>query len=709
MKYLNLEITKDEIAVLSIDCPGSRVNTISTGLVAEVSAVIDSVEKNDRIKALIVLSAKEDNFFTGVDLHELQRMNNLEELKAYMTKGHAILNRIETMKIPVIACIHGNCIGGGLEIAISCHYRIGADSPDTVFASPEVQVGLLPDSAGVLRLPELIGLTHALDMMLTGRAIRAKKAAAMGLIDELVPPCALKETALKRAAGMIKSGKIRHKRKQGIIQLLLESNPPGRALIFAKARKMVLRRTYGCYPSPLAALDTLSYSYKKGKRAGLENAIEIFSSLAVGFHAKALMSLVTGMMELKKNPLRNIARRTGKLAVTGTGLMGREIAAVSTSTCDIILMKDIDPDASAKGMEEIWKWLVKGVESGALPPGEREVRYGKLVPCHDYRMFMNTDLVIEAVFEDLALKRKILSEVESATGGETIFTSNTSAIPIADIARGCRWPENVIGMHYFSPVTKMPLLEIIVTPQTAQRTRASALELGIAQGKTCIVVKDGPGFYTTRILAPMLNELMLLLEEGAVPDDIDTAMRQFGYAAGPAALIDEAGIDVAAHVAEELGPLFIKRGNPVSKGIPLLFAEGYRGRKNKKGIYRYDLKKKKGFRIPDKKVYVILGSAPRRKFSKNFIQERLSLMMVNEALLCLEEGIISSPRDGDIGAVLGLGFPPFHGGPFRYIDNTGAGTVIDSMNRLELKYGSRFRPAGILADMAKSGGKFYKY
>jgi 3-hydroxyacyl-CoA dehydrogenase/enoyl-CoA hydratase/3-hydroxybutyryl-CoA epimerase len=708
MKYFKYEKTEEGIAVVTADCPGTSVNKISVALVDEVYELLENISKDDAVKALVLMSAKEDNFFVGADLYELDRMKSPEEVTAYVSKGHSVLNRIEKMKIPVIACIHGNCLGGGLEIALACHYRMAVNSPDTVLGSPEVQVGLIQDSAGVLRLPKLIGLTAALPVMLTGRTMRARNAKRAGLVDELIPRYGLKETAVRKAGELIKKGKIRRKRKRSIISFLLESNPAGRSIVFSQAEKMVTRQTYGCYPAPYAVIDTLKFSYKKGRDAGLKKAVEYFGNLAVSPQSKALRSLFFGMTELKKNPQKNIARRTGKLAVIGTGLMGQGIAAVSTPVCDTILMKDMNLDSAAKGMKEIWKSLSKRAKSGAIFPFERDARYGKLVPCDDYTMFKNTDIVVEAVFEDLALKRKILSDVESATDSRTIFASNTSAIPISEIAKGSRRPENVIGMHYFSPVPKMPLLEIIKTPKTAAWVTASAVDLGIAQGKTCIVVKDGPGFYTTRILAPMLNEVVLLLEEGAVPNDIDKAMRMFGYPIGPVTLLDEIGLDVGAHVAAELGPMFTKRGNPASGGIPKLYAEGYLGKKNKKGIYLYDVKKKKGVKTPDEKVYAILGGAPRKPFNTGIIQQRISLMMINEALLCLEEGIISSPRDGDIGAVFGLGFPPFHGGPFRYIDHAGGGTVIDTMSSLEKEYGQRFRPSKLLTDMVKKGKRFYK-
>ncbi|HPS88142.1 MAG TPA: 3-hydroxyacyl-CoA dehydrogenase NAD-binding domain-containing protein [Spirochaetota bacterium] len=707
MKYINYEKTENGIAVITMDCPGTKVNVISSGLMNEVETILDAVDKDSTVKGAVLLSAKEDNFIAGADLFELGRMKTVEEVTAYVAKGHSILNRIEEMKIPVAACINGHCLGGGLEVALACHYRMAVNSPGTLLGLPEVNFGLLPAGGGCQRLTRLIGLTSALPMMLKGKIIRAKKAKRAGIVDELIPLYGVKDTALKKMSELIREGKIHRKSKRSFLNFLLESNPLGRAIVFSLARKTVTRKTYGCYPAPYAIIDAVEWGLKKGKKAGLLKEIELFGKIAVSHESESLISLFAGMTGLKKNPKKNLARRTGKLAVIGTGLMGQGIAAVSTPVCDTILMKDRSLDASASGMKEIWKGLSRRAKSGAVFPFERDVQYGKLVPCDDYTMFKNTDIVVEAVFEDLPLKRKILADVESATDERTIFASNTSAIPITDISKGCRRPGNVIGMHYFSPVPKMPLLEIITTSKTAPWVTASALDLGIAQGKTCIVVKDGPGFYTTRILAPMLNEVMLLLEEGAVPDDIDRAMRRFGYPVGPAALIDEIGIDVGAHVTNELGPMFAERGIAVSTGIQKLLAEGYMGKKNRKGFYLYDSKKKKGAKIPDEKVYSILGGKPRKAFDTGQIQQRVSLMMVNEALLCLEEGIISSQRDGDIGAVFGLGFPPFHGGPFRYIDHTGGAVILDTMNSLEKEHGIRFRPAKILTDMVKKGKRFY--
>lgn len=708
MKYIRLERTDDGIVLLTIDSPGSKVNAVSSGLLDDVGSVIKDLAGDRSVKALVVMSAKDGCFVAGADLYELRAMKTAEQVNAYITKAHDILNTIENMKIPVIACINGTALGGGFEITLVCSYRIAVDSPDVLVGLPEVNFGLLPAGGGCQRLPRLAGLTAALPMMLAGRTFKAKKAKRAGLVDEVVPVFGLREMALKRARELVLRGIPRRRRRRTIAGILLESNPVGRAVVFSQARKMVTKKTYGCYPAPYAIIDAVEHGMKKGMRAGLLKEIELFGKLVVSHESKSLISLFEGMTALKKNRLKKQATSTGKLAIIGTGFMGQGIASVSVPVCDTVLMKDTTADAAARGINEVWKGLVRRVKSGTLLPFERDVQYGKLIACGDYSMFRNTDLVVEAVFEDLDLKRKILAEVESFTDGRTIFASNTSAIPISDIAKGCRRPANVIGMHYFSPVPKMPLLEIIVTPRTAKHVAASVLDFGISQGKTCIVVKDGPGFYTTRILAPMLNEVMLLIEEGAVPNDIDRAMRRFGYPVGPAALIDEVGIDVGAHVFSELGPVSASRGYPVSQGIPRLYAEGYCGRKNGKGIYRYDLDKRKGARVPDERVYAILGGAERRSFDERIIQQRVSLMMINEAMLCLQDGTISTPRDGDIGAVFGLGFPSFHGGPFRYIDYTGAAEVVRTMDGLEKEYGLRFRPAKILADMARRGGRFYK-
>lgn len=710
MKFNNLKVdkTNDGIVVIAIDCANNKVNKVSAAFLEEINALLDAVETDVTLRGMVLISAKKDNFLVGADIEEFRRMQSREAAHRYILKANSMLGRIDALKIPVVAAIHGSCLGGGLELALVADYRMAEDSPRTVMGLPEVQLGLFPAAGGTQWLPRLVGLTQAMPLLLTAKNVRVKTAKRIGLIDEIVFTHGLRDAAIAQARAMAdKKTKIRRKRKRSILTALLESTPVGKRIVFTQARKMVMKQTHGLYPAPLAIIDSVSYGMKKGINRGIVHDCELLSRLVMTPESRSLINLFFGMTELKKNPMRDQARAVKKMAVIGSGLMGHGIASVSTDICETILMKDVSLSAVAAGMREVWKGLVKKTKAGAITPFERDTQYGKIVACEDFAYFTGTDLVIEAVFENLELKRAILKDAEDATGEKTIFASNTSALPIADIARGCRRPENVIGMHYFSPVPRMPLLEIITTDATAAWVVATANEFGIRQGKTCIVVKDGPGFYTTRILAPLLNEAVLLIEEGVDPAAIDAAMLQFGFPVGPVALLDEVGIDVGAHVTRGLGPMFKKRGMEPSESIMKLNAAGFQGKKNKKGFYRYDLKKKKGMRQVNREIYSILGVEPGKRCAVDDIQKRISLMMINEAIRCLEEGIVQSPRDGDVGAILGLGFPPFRGGPFRYVDSMGSGAALASMGEMAKRFGLRFRAADLLEDMVASGKNFY--
>ena len=705
MKHLDVEKTPDGIVSITINCYDSKVNKVSSGLLKEIEQLMSSIEKDD-IKGIAIVSGKPDNFVVGADIDELRSKKTEKEIADYLGAGHDVLNSLASLKAPVVCAVHGNCLGGGLELALVADWRIASNATNTVFGLPEVMVGLFPAGGGTHRLPRLIGLRSAMPLMLTGKNVRARKAKRLGLVDEIVMPYGLKDVAIKKVRELAKK-KVKRKRKRSFIDFLLESNPLGRNVVFSQARKMVMRQTRGLYPAPLELINSVEYGYSKGIKKGLKKDLERFAKLASGPEAHALMNIFFGMNAMKKNPQEKKAKPVKKLGVLGAGLMGSGIASVSTPICDTILLKDVTIDAAARGMKEIWKGLAKQAKSGAIHSFERDKRWGKVVPCDDFINFKNTDMVIEAVFEDIGLKKKILRDVEDNCGSATIFASNTSALPIKAIAEGCKRPQNVIGMHYFSPVPRMPLLEIIKTAKTADWVVATALDFGIKQGKTCIVVKDGPGFYTTRILAPLLAEAGLLLSEGAAMHDIDRALLQFGYPVGPITLLDEVGIDVGAHVSETLSVIFKNRGIGASENLSPMVAKGFLGRKSGKGMYLYDVPKKKGKRQENQEVYRMLGNVPRKKFNTEEIQQRVSLMMVNEAVLCLQEGIIPSPMVGDMGAILGLGFPPFRGGPFRYVDSAGADKIVSVIEDLGKKFGERFTPARLLVDMAKKGKKFY--
>lgn len=733
MNYLTLEKTAAGIAVLTIDAPGAAVNSVSGRLLDEVSLVLDDIENDALVKALVIISGKSDNFVVGADLEEMRTLKEKKDFREFIAKGNANLNRIDDLPVPVVCAIHGPCLGGGFEIALVSDYRMATDSTKTVLGLPEVKVGLFPAGGGTQRLPRLAGIQKALTLMLTGRQVRAKQAKKMGLIDELVSPYGLREAAISRAAELAGKGKKQPESKSLIGALFnrtplkkyiqyddlpdptdladvqrfaLESNPAGRKILFDQARKRVMKQTQGLYPAPLAIIDSVEYGYLHGVRAGIEADIDRFAELATTPEAGAFINLFFAVNGRKKHPLTLSAAPVKKLSVLGAGLMGRGIAGVSLAACDTVLLKDVSYDACAGGMREIYKGLDKRHKSGALTRFERDAMYGKLVPAVDYDRFAGTGMVIEAVFEDLELKRKTLADVEAATGNETIFASNTSSLPISEIGRFAARPENVIGMHYFSPVHSMPLLEIITTVKTSERALATALDFGIKQGKTCIIVKDGPAFYTTRILLVMLNEVMVMLEEGLDVKAIDTAMKRFGFPLGPVRLLDEVGIDVGYHVGEAMGKAFSARGFVPSEGLHRLYDAGYLGKKNGKGFYDYAAKKK-GERSVNPMALKIMRVSGKSSLTEEEIQYRAGLMMVNEAVRCLEEHIIASPEDGDLGALLGLGFPPMTGGPFRYIDRNGADKICGILEGFHEKYGQRFEPAGLLKDTAKRHLTFY--
>lgn len=703
MSYFKTEI-KDSILVITLDKKGEKVNTLDESMMEEFETFISTLQENDDLKGAVLISGKPNNFIAGADIEMFKARETANDLEQLSKDGHALLNKVEASSKPVAVAVHGSCMGGGLELSLACQYRIASNHSKTVFALPEVKLGVIPGTGGTQRMPRLIGIQKSLSYMLTGGNIYARTAKRIGLVDELVHKDVLEEAAVKAVIKLSESVKYSRKGRRSFIEKMLENNPVGRSIIFSQARKKVLGQTKGNYPAPLKIIESVKYGYQKGLRKGLENEARLFGEAGATSESRALVNLFFGMTDAKGNPLTELVKPVRTIGVLGAGLMGSGIADVSINKGSYsVLLKDQSIEAAAKGEKTIWENLDKKVKKRVLKPFDRDQIISKVSGTNSYEAFGKTELVIEAVFEDLNLKRKIIAEVESNTSDNCIFASNTSSLPISEIAKGAKRPENIIGMHYFSPVQKMPLLEIITTPQTADWVTATAYEVGVKQGKTVIVVNDGPGFYTTRILAPYMNEALLLLEEGTSIEFLDSAMKKFGYPVGPMALLDEVGIDVGAHVGETMAPVFNARGGKSSTKAQELLDAGYLGRKNKRGMYLYSGKKKE----VNSEVYALFGGSHRTKPDIDSVQQRMALMMINEAAYCLQENILKSPVDGDLGAILGLGFPPFTGGPFRYVDHVGAQSVVDKLNAFTEQFGPRFKPAGILSDLAKLGQRFY--
>ncbi|MEX2395657.1 MAG: 3-hydroxyacyl-CoA dehydrogenase NAD-binding domain-containing protein, partial [Balneolales bacterium] len=585
--------------------------------------------------------------------------------------------------------------------------RIAGDHPKTRFAFPEVRLGLNPAAGGTQRLPRLIGITNALDMMLTGKNIYPRQAQKMGLVDDVIHPGGLLEAAKTTALKMASKKVEKRKSRLSFQERLLEKTSAGRNIIYSQARKKVLEETHGNYPAPERIIECVKKGMEKGYEAGLKAESSVFGELAFTPESKMLVSLYFAMQDAKKNPYPTKIQPVKKVSVLGAGLMGSGITQVTIDAGYPVVLKDQDLSSVGKGLKSIWKNYEREVAKQSLSEYERDRKIGMVTPEDDYSKFKDMDIVIEAVFEDLALKQNLLSEVEKATPNNCIFASNTSSLPISQIAENAKRPANVLGMHYFSPVHKMPLLEIVKTKKTSEKAIATAFDVGVKQGKTIIIVSDGPGFYTTRILAPYMNEAFMLLEQGIMIDELDSNIKKFGFPVGPAQLMDEVGLDVAAHITEIMGKVFSKRKIPASTSAKTLLDAGYKGRKNKKGFYIYEngFMKKKKESNPD--IYKYIGGNSRKEFSPVEVQDRMTLTMVNEAAHCLQEGIVANPQDADTGAVFGLGFPPFLGGPFRYIDRQGSGLILEKMKKFEKDHGARFTPAQILKDYGKKNRKFY--
>ena len=705
---LRLEM-EGEVAVVTLDMPGQPLNTLSPALADSFGAMLDTIARNGA-RAIVLVSGKPENFIAGADIEQLLGARSAADAARMSAQGQAFFDRIERSPQPVVAAIHGACLGGGLELALACAWRVATDHPKTTLALPEVQLGLIPGSGGTQRLPRLVGLQRALDMILTGRNIRGRKALSMGLVDDLVHPAILRAVAVQRArelaAGTRKPS--RSPKGRGPTGPLLEDNPLGRAVVFRQARAGVMAKTHGHYPAPLAALEVVRAGYEHGVKQGLEQESRHFGELTQTPVARELMFLFFATTALKKDAgVAGIApepQPVDRLGILGAGFMGSGIASVAVQQGIIVRVKDTDHARVGKGMAAIRGVLNERVKKKQITRaqlGDMMVLAGGST---DYTGFEQADIVIEAVFEDLPLKHRVLRDVEPTLRADAVYASNTSTIPIERIASAARHPERVLGMHFFSPVHKMPLLEVIATRQTRPQAIVDAVAFGRRLGKTVIVVNDGPGFYTTRTLAAYLNEAGKLLDEGIGVEAIDRALTDFGFPVGPMTLMDEVGIDVGGKVGLVLSQAFGDRMAP-SEGMRRVVESGRTGRKGGKGFYLYGTDGRKG--DVDTSIYAIIGSKGRREAEPGEIVERCVLAMVNEAVRCLEEGILRSARDGDIGAVFGIGFPPFRGGPFRYIDSEGADEIVQRLEVLNGRFPPRFAPAESLVEMARARRRFY--
>jgi len=712
------------VAIVTYDVPGEPVNTLKAGFSKEFEAMLADIESNARVTAAVLISGKPDTFIAGADIEMLKAATTAQDAEALCRVGHETVARLAASKKPIVAAVHGAALGGGFEVALACRARVLSDDSKTVLAFPEVQLGILPGLNGLQRLAAKAGLQVALDYGLTGKNMRPAKARQLGVADEVVSKAILEDVAVVLAKNLASEGSAGNKKKSGkkpplsaeLTRFALEENPVGRAILFQKARTLTLHKTHGHYPAPLAIIDVLKKFASDGLEASKDTEAKAFGELAVSPVARRLMDLFFAVTALKKDngvdDPQVKSRAVEKVFVLGAGLMGSGIAYVTSVIADThVRMKDRDDASINRGLRAISDIIDDRVKKKQMTRIARGQKLALVTATTDDSGLHAADLVIEAVFEDLGVKQDVLREVEERGKAGLIFASNTSSIPITKIASAARRPESVVGMHYFSPVHKMPLLEVIRTDKTDPAVVATAVAVGKKQGKTVIVVNDGVGFYTTRVLAPYLNEACWLLTEGLAVETIDEALVDYGWPVGPLMLVDEVGIDVGAHVGRIMLEAFGDRVDP-SPVIAKVVRDERKGRKNERGFYLYgDAAKRAGKgKHVDPSIYAAIGLGKpngRAKVTKEDIQLRCSLQFVNEALLCFGEKILRSARDGDVGAVLGLGFPPFRGGPFRLVDAMGAADVLRRMRSYEKQFGKRWTPAPVLVDMAAANTRFF--
>jgi len=702
MSAFTLEKRDDGIAILTMDVPGETMNTLKGDFGDEISGILDDIENDKNIKGVVVASGKKDSFVAGADVSMLANCKSADEAEALSIGGQHLFNRIEAMKKTFVAAIHGPALGGGLELALSCHYRVCSDSSKTQLGLPEVQLGLLPGSSGTQRLPKLIGVQQAMKMMLTGASVRAKQAKKYGIVDDMVPESILMQVAIEMASKSV----IKRSLDKSFANKVLENTGLGRKLLFKKAREQTISKTKGNYPAPMYIIDCIEAGQDSSAK-GYATEARLFGKLVMTKESKQLREIFFATTEMKKeNGVEGVApKKVKKAGVLGGGLMGGGISFVTATKANVpVRIKDINENGIAGAIKYSYDILNKKVKKRFMLKSQMQKQLSNITGCLDYSGYKNLDIVVEAVFEDLGLKQKMVSDIESHCGKNAIFASNTSSIPIGDIAANAKRPENVIGLHYFSPVDKMPLAEVIPHEKTSDEVISTTVEFAKKQGKTPIVVKDGAGFYVNRILAPYMSEAGYLAMEGQPVDAIDKALVKFGFPVGAFKLLDEVGIDVGTKIIPILKAQFGERFS-APDAFEKLLQNDRKGKKNLSGFYDYK-GKEKGKEV-DKTVYELLGISPVTKYTDATVVERCVLLMLNEAAKCLEENVIRNPRDGDIGAIFGIGFPPFLGGPFRYMDELGMEHLVGRLEYYATAYNEKYAPADILVSMHKNNKTFY--
>ncbi|HEU5181769.1 MAG TPA: 3-hydroxyacyl-CoA dehydrogenase NAD-binding domain-containing protein [Candidatus Polarisedimenticolia bacterium] len=708
---IELSTDAEGIAHLVLDRGDGSLNILDQIFMQALESHLGELEsRKESPKGLVVRSARPDSFIVGADVEEIAKLASAEEAEQKSTYGQGLFNRLEALPFPVVAAVRGTCLGGGTELALACHALIAGDDAQTEIGLPEVRLGLIPGWGGTQRLPRRVPLPVAVEMILTGKSQRGAGAQRVGLADACVPPDYVLREALAWIQAASSRPRYRPPARHGGADALSRAArwfPPFRKAFFAAVRrKTAAKANPDHYPAPYLALESIEQGLGSDLAHGLAREAQLLGRAATTEARKNLTRLFLLQRDARKVlSLLNPAvrwRRVDRLGLLGAGVMGGGIAQIAASSGLVVRMKDVDAKPLGAGLRHAREVFEKEAARRRQPARVVEAGMARIVPTTSYAGFETLPCVVEAVVENLEIKRKVLAEVEEVSRGGCLFATNTSSLRIDLIAQGARHPQNVVGMHFFNPVDRMPLVEVIRGGATSDEAVATIVELCRRLKKTPVVVSDGPGFLVNRLLMAMLIEALFLLKEGSTIEAVDGAMKRFGMPMGPFELLDRVGIDVAYKVSLILGEAFADRIR-APRILEAAYQEQRFGQKNGKGFYRWP----NGERgRPDPTAYATVHDRGGRIAPEGEAVDRMILPMINEAALCLLEGVARTPADVDLAMVMGTGFPPFRGGLLRYADSLGLNEVVRRMDRLAAAADPRFKPVPLLRELARSSRTF---
>jgi 3-hydroxyacyl-CoA dehydrogenase/enoyl-CoA hydratase/3-hydroxybutyryl-CoA epimerase len=721
----NLRLERDSLnlATLWLDVQGQRYNVLTPAVLSELDEAFSAVENQPGIAGLLIRSAKPTGFLAGADIHEFAKIRSVEEAKTLSAKGQQVFGHLVEIgkRIPTAALLEGPCLGGGLELALACRYRFAVmERTDTQLGFPEVELGLLPAWGGTQRLPRLIGLENALQIILAGRRLNARDANRCGLVDFSVAPRMVASEQgrmdLLLRAGTPEAIKQQYRLpRRSWRQRLLESNPLGRWLLLRGTERILRRRVPDDMPAPFEALEAVRVGLKHGLEAGLTQEREAAGRLANSFACRNLINLFLQREAARKLPeeMQALAgepvRRVG---VVGAGTMGAGIIQLAAlKGCDVVV-QEVNDTALGAGLVKVMALFQKAVERGLLSQEESQKRLSAIRGTTDWMGFEDVQLVVEAALEEIEAKRTLFRELDRRTPPAAVLATNTSSLSVVQIQEGLTHPERVAGLHFFNPVHKMPLVEVIHTPRTDPHTTAVLMQWAVALGKTPVLVRDSPGFVVNRVLMPYLSEAVILAAQRVPVPRIDRAMRRFGMPMGPLELLDQIGLDVAADVAESITG---KQHSAHTARLAMLFEEmrlkRWLGQKSGAGFYRYG-KRRKRLNVPAIQMLQRQhGEGMDRELPvpprPGEVRDRLVLPMVNAAAACLGEGVAADAATIDLAMVLGTGWAPHRGGPLHYADQRGLSEIVRVLDGFARHLSPWFEPGPELRRRAENGQAFY--